>query len=83
MFMRKPINESNEIKVIELYRRKGNHNEVMCRGTIVKEDYIVKNKLFSKIKCDRPYNPMYVIGKIYTVYAGDIHYIKLSSFSWG
>ena len=68
-------------KLIELYRRTNNHNEVMCMGTIVQEDYIIKNKLFSKIKCKKTYNPMYVVGKIYTVYAGDIHYIKSPEFS--
>lgn len=67
-------------KVIELYRRKDNHNEVMCIGTIIREDYIIGNKLFSKIKCEKPYNSMYVVGKIYTVYAGDVHDIRSPEF---
>lgn len=82
MYMRKPTKENNEIKLIELYRRNGNHNEVMCKGTIVQEDYIIKNKLFSKIKCEKAYNPMYVEGKVYTVYAGDVHYIKSQKLNW-
>jgi len=67
-------------QLIELYRRKNNHNEVMCRGIIVKEDYIVGNKLFTKIKCKNAYNPMYIEGEIYTAYAGDVHLIKTPSF---
>jgi len=81
MPMRKFYHARNRvIKVVELYRRKDNHVEIVCCGTIVKEDYIIKNRLFSKIKCKKAYNPMYVVGKIYTVRAGDILYIKSSRF---
>jgi len=69
-------------ELIELYRHKNNHWEVVCRGTIVQEDYIIGNKLFSKIKCEKAYNPMYVEGKIYTAYAGDVHHIKSLDFNW-
>jgi len=70
-------------KVAELYRRIDMQIEVVCLGTIVREDYIIRRKLFSKIKCEKAFNPMYEVGKTYTVYAGDIQYIKTSNLNWG